>query len=132
MKFYEILAESQRGAVQAYLPGTRGQIVAGTGLSKMQVQHRLRIMHAAGEVHIGGYVRALGTSGRFSPVFHDGPGTDVECRLKKQNNKIYSKRWRKVHQHDEVMAIRRAKDQQRYWDRRGAVPDPLIKALFGK
>lgn len=132
MKFYEILAESQRGAVQAYLPGTRAQIIAGTGLTTMQVQHRLRMMHAAGEVHIGNYVRALGTSGRFSPVFYDGPGEDVECKLKMQNDKIYSRRWRKAHKDDEVMEARRKKDRQRYWEKRGAVADPLVSALFGR
>jgi hypothetical protein len=132
VNFFEIIAEAQRGAIQAYLPGTRAQVVAGTGLTPPQVQHRLRLMHADGQVHIGSYVRALGTGGRFSPVFHDGPGTDVECRLKAQDDKIYSRRWRKVHRNDEVMEKKRATDRQRHWKKKAKRGDKLVNALFGR
>lgn len=62
--------------ILAALPGTRPEIGQRTGLVKSAVFCRLRDLHAAGQVHIAGWVPAE-RGGPAAPVYAAGPGLDA-------------------------------------------------------
>lgn len=78
--------------VLSALPGTRQELRAKTGLGTMTIHRWTSDLHAAGEIHISGWVRPA--KGPFSPVFALGQRHDAKCRLKHMDDAEKCERYR--------------------------------------
>lgn len=85
------------------------------------VRGSLRIAHKRGLIHISGWKRSMGTSGRWGPIYELGPGQDrkpPQVDSHKQANERYREKYREV--------LRR-----RMRARRGKPVDPWLAILGG-
>lgn len=83
------------------------------------VRSSLRIAHQRGLIHISGWKRSLGTSGRWGAIYELGPGRDrkpPQVDVHKQANERYREKYRKV------LSLRARK-------RRGQLPHPWFNFL---
>lgn len=117
-----------RAVVLAALPATQAQIHERTGLGTATVCRWIKDIRAAGESHIGGWVR---TGGKWGAIHHPGPGEDKPAPRPKTKKARDRKRRRKDRETGRIDLIR-AQQRKRYWDKKGARRDPLVAALFGQ
>lgn len=121
-----------RAAILAALPATRLDLPALAHTTTSTVQRWLKILHDAGEIHIGAWKRADG-QGAMQPIWYSGAGKDARCTLKRLTVQQTSARYRRSIAGTEKGDLRAARRQASYYKTKAAKQgDPLINALFGK
>lgn len=120
-----------RAAILAALPATRLDLPELAHTTVSTVQRWLKILHDAGEIHIGGWKRSVGR-GAIQPIWYAGQGTDKRCTLKRLTDQQTSARYRRSIEGTEKGDIRKAKRQASYYRVKAAkMGDPMLNALFG-
>lgn len=118
------------------MPGTTMEISAAAGVLPGTVVRWVRIMRAAGECHISGWVRSpSGEGGPIKAVYAHGPGKDAKCNLRALTDKEYSRRFRRKAREEGRMEFIQAKKRAIYYSNKAAklgTSDPLMAALFGR
>lgn len=115
-----------RDVVRDALPGTWRDIHQRTGLGRTTIWRWLTHLHAAGDIHIAGWLPG-GTPGTWLARYAVGAGRDVPKPTpltEAQKSRAYRARARRDGDWQERLARQRA----RYWTRR-ARADPLLVAL---
>lgn len=127
---HELKRNRYRDMVLAAMPGTRGEIEARTGISKVCVWTWVKALHEAGECHISGWNRV--ERGPFTPTYSPGPGKDKPCTLKPYTPAQIAKRFVRRAKEDGSWDVRKARERAKYRaDKAAANGDPLVQALFG-
>ena len=123
-----------RAKVEAAMPGTTVEIAERAGVERSTTVRWMLVMRKEGACHISGWVRTVGTGGPIKAIYALGPGIDAPCRLKRQGDAVYSKRYRaKVVTDDDAAEVYRAKKSARHWSKKArTVGDPMVNLLFGR
>lgn len=120
-----------REYVLGAMPGTKTHLVARSGVSQAAVLRWVRVLHAAGEIHIADWAPHP-RAGAHMAVYALGNLPDVKCKLKTLTKKQIRTRFDKKAKEDGRYDAMKAKWRSKYWIRKAAaVGDPMVSALFG-
>lgn len=121
------------GLILNAMPARVPDIALAVDLPQTSVLRAVKVLHAAGNCHIGAWKR----SDRGSPaaIYRAGPGVDVVCRLKNFTQHEKDRRHQRKMRTDPALSDaydkRASQDRSRYWIDKAAKGDPLVLALFG-
>jgi hypothetical protein len=118
------------------MPGTTLEITEAAGVQQGTVVRWVRIMRAAGECHISGWIRSpAGEGGPIKAIYALGAGEDAKCKLRALTNKDYSRRYRRKAKEEGRYEFIQAKKRADYYSKKAArlgTSGPLMAALFGR
>lgn len=121
-----------RQAILDAMPAATPEIAHVIGAHRNVVNRWTARLHAAGEIHITGWVRWQGGP---LPIYTAGPGVDVVCLLRpytaQQNYNRFKRKARANGYWEEVKAKLRGRAAARRAEQRGFAHDPLLGLFFG-
>lgn len=115
------------------MPNATPAIGELTGAHRNVVNRWITRLHAAGEIHITGWLRWRGGP---LPIYTVGPGVDAPCTLKPyspmQNYNRFKRRARSDGRWEDAKAKSRARAAAKRASEKGFAADPLLGAFFPK
>jgi hypothetical protein len=126
-------AAKHTDAIWSALPGTYEELSLRSGLPMHTIRYRTREMRKDNLCHVGGWKRAEGKGGKFSPILVRGAGVDVPCRLRALTEEQHQKRYRQRIKKTPQGELRLAKGRAYTWRLKAQKQgDPMVNALFGR
>jgi hypothetical protein len=120
-----------REYVLGAMPGTKAHLVTRSGVSHAAVLRWVRLLHAAGEIHITSWAPHP-RAGAHMAVYAIGNLPDVKCKIKTLTKRQIRRRYEAKAKEDGRWDDVKARDRSRYWVRKAAaVGDSMVSALFG-